>query len=235
MPGWCSLKLGNRIAVTVRLCLPPPSIQTEMSRFICVSPSHRGDTCRVGGVKGQWWIVYWVFHFTLPSTQPFLCAQITAMGFVLPNVCTCSKLNSNWMTNFLTAEAPLITMCKSHWLRLGYNGCKIDTDHDRVVRFGGPGDNQFGALKWDSSCFILQPAVGSPIWPSCAGPSGSIQVPESLVLSQPQVQGNECQPPIIRWFEHLIYLISSLWHPGAEGTAAYRYFFLKLWGFTLRS
>lgn len=51
------------------------------------------------------------------------------------------------MTNFLTAEAPLITMCKLHWLRLGYNGCKIDTDHGRVVRFGDPGDNQFGPLK----------------------------------------------------------------------------------------
>lgn len=129
------------------------------------------------------------------------------MEFVLPNVCTCSKLN--WMTNFLTSGTPLITMCKSRWLRLGYNGCKIATDHHRVVRFGGPDDNQLGPLKWDRFCFILQPAAGPLIWPSCAGPSGSVQIPESLLLSWPH-QGSGCQPPITRQLEqpHLRHLLS---------------------------
>lgn len=157
------------------------------------------------------------FIFFLPSPQPFLCAQITAMEFVIPNVCTCSKLNSNWMTNFLTTEAPLITMCKSHWLRLGYNGCKIDTDHDRVVRLGGPDDNQFAPLKWDSSCFILQPAVSPVTWPSCAGPSESVQTDsESLVLSWPHVQGS-VSLSFQGNLSNLIYIISSLNILGQKG------------------
>lgn len=42
----------------------------------------------------------------------------------------------------------------------------------------------------------LQPAVGLPVWASCADPSGSIQIPESLLLSWPHIQDSGCHKAI---------------------------------------
>lgn len=63
--------------------------------------------------------------------------------------------------------------------------------------------------EWmNSSCFILHPAVGLPTLPSCADPSKSIQMQDSVLLFWSHVQGTGGSFPSEGNLSNLIYVVS---------------------------